>query len=108
MSIKSLSGIVGAYQAQLNRADPASLAANRAGRADRNNPAAAHGKTDSVSLSSDAALRKKALEEANNAPDLRLEKMETIRQSLEDNSYIIDNKKIAAKIIAEESFLLEN
>ena len=53
-------------------------------------------------VSFDGVLRTAALTTAMRASDVRQEKVDAIRESLDDGTYVIDNHKIAAKLVQDE------
>jgi negative regulator of flagellin synthesis FlgM len=100
----SIHRLVGAYQqAQVDKPDVA--------RAQRARPAEASGLDgrssggDRVDVSFDAVLRTAAMSTAMSAPDVRQEKIDAIRQSLDDGVYVIDNHKIATRLVLEDPAL---
>ena len=104
MSIKGLDGSLGAYQAQMNRAHTA--AAQRTPDAGGKPPQTA-GSTpaqtsDKVNVSFDGVLRTTALSTAMNAADVRQEKVDAVRESLDNGTYVIDSRKIATKLVQDE------
>ena len=101
MNINGLSGSLGAYQAQLNQANKAETGqAREAGSPRTQNTAARTG--DRISVSAGAALWTSAFSTAMSAADVRHEKVENIKQSLENGTYTIDNRKIATKLVQDE------
>lgn len=70
----------------------------------RNNMAQESAKAaDSVNVSQEALLITEALRGAQNAPDLRAEKIEALRAKIASGEYQIDNKVLAANILREEA-----
>lgn len=61
---------------------------------------------DRVVLSSEAKLRGTALQTAKNAPDVRREKIERLKQQVKDGTYMPDTKKAAANLIRDDLELL--
>ena len=108
--INGIDGSFGVYQAQMNRSNQAGTQ-RAADVNDAKAPASAarqgRKNKDTVSVSFDGALRTAALSTAMNTGDVRQEKVEAIRDSLDNGTYVIDNRKIAEKIVQEESALFE-
>ena len=61
---------------------------------------------DRVVLSSEARLRGAALQTAKEAPDVRREKVEKLKQQVKDGTYRPDVKKAAANLIRDDLDLL--
>lgn len=61
---------------------------------------------DRVALSSEAKLRGAALQTAKEAPDVRQEKVDRLKQQVRDGSYKPDLKKAAANLIRDDLDLL--
>lgn len=61
---------------------------------------------DRVVLSSEARLRGAALQTAKEAPDVRREKVEKLKQQVKDGTYKPDVKKAAANLIRDDLDLL--
>ncbi|QGY41606.1 flagellar biosynthesis anti-sigma factor FlgM [Pseudodesulfovibrio cashew] len=61
---------------------------------------------DKVVLSSEARLRGTALQTAKDAPDVRREKVERLKQQVQDGTYKPDVKKAAANLIRDDLDLL--
>ncbi|MDD3312318.1 flagellar biosynthesis anti-sigma factor FlgM [Pseudodesulfovibrio sp.] len=61
---------------------------------------------DRVVLSSEARLRGAALQTANEAPDVRREKVDRLKQQVKDGTYQPDLKKAAANLIRDDLDLL--
>ncbi|WP_419787610.1 flagellar biosynthesis anti-sigma factor FlgM [Pseudodesulfovibrio sp.] len=57
---------------------------------------------DRVVLSSEARLRGAALQGANEAPDVRREKVDRLKQQVKDGTYKPDLKKAAANMIRDD------
>lgn len=102
MNINGLGGSLGAYQAQMDRskADAARSAAQTAAKS--TSSAGAQSAGDKVNVSFDGMLRTSAFATAMRTPDVRQEKVDAIRQSIDDGSYVIDNHKIATKLVQDE------
>lgn len=64
--------------------------------------AADDGKSDVVSVSRNARLMTLAKSEAQNAPDVRSEKIAALRNQLENGTYMPDSKRIAMALVREE------
>ncbi|MBG0790901.1 MAG: flagellar biosynthesis anti-sigma factor FlgM [Desulfovibrionaceae bacterium] len=61
---------------------------------------------DSVVLSPEARLRGTALTAANEAPDIRREKVDELKRKVQDGTYKPDLKKAAANLIRDDLDLL--
>jgi len=57
------------------------------------------GVSDRVQVADATALREKAKIMLADMPDVRLERIEEIRDALEQGQYEVDNRKVAARII---------
>ncbi len=99
MNIKGLNGSLGAYQAQMNRTGKADVGRAQAG-SERSQTTGQAG--DRISVSPDAALRTSAFSTAMSAADVRQEKVDSIKQSLDNGTYTIDSRKIATKLVLDE------
>lgn len=105
MSIKGIDGSLGAYQAQMNRTNQANT--QRAANANDVKAPASSGASqsqakDTINVSFDGVLRTTALSTAMNTGDVRQEKVDAIRESLDNGTYVIDNRKIATKLVQDE------
>ena len=60
---------------------------------------------DRISLSPEAMLRTAAHSAATQAPDVRQEKVDAIKERIAAGEYSVDSKKIAEKLLADESAL---
>lgn len=100
MEIKNYLKQLDPYRAQLEKTEspPAKTRKEKAREA-----APASG--DRVSLSTEAKLRTEAYSTALSAPDVRHEKVQAIKERVDAGEYQIDTRKVAAKILAEESDL---
>jgi negative regulator of flagellin synthesis FlgM len=58
-------------------------------------------KTAEVEISENARLMKQAHELARNAPDIRENRVASLRQKIRDGSYSVDSGALAERIIAE-------
>ena len=101
MEIRNLLKGVDPYQAKLEKAERDS------GRAGRSSAGSASSKGDRVSVSNTARLHTEAMRAANEAPDVRREKVEALKAKVEAGEYTIDPHKVAAKIIEEERELFQ-
>lgn len=104
MGIKGINGQFGAYQAQLSRQSQASVqrAPDAAAQPQAAAPATAQAAGDRINVSFDGVLRTVALSSAMNAGDVRQEKVDAIRASLDNGTYTIDSRKIATKLVQDE------
>ena len=110
MSIKGIiDGTLSAYQAQINRTSQANAqrASNardpKASAANQSQPA-----KDTVDVSFAGALRTVAFSTATSTGDVRQEKVDAIRESLDNGTYEIDSQKIALKLLQDESDIFGN
>ena len=105
MNINGLNGSLGAYQAQMNRTNQANAQRTQETGNDATqsaNAAKPQQTGDKVEMSPNAVLRTTALTTAMKTPDVRQEKVDSIKQSLDNGSYTIDNRKIATKLVQDE------
>ncbi|MBS5049258.1 MAG: flagellar biosynthesis anti-sigma factor FlgM [Desulfovibrionaceae bacterium] len=69
-------------------------------------PASARGaasvKTDTVSVSDEAVLRTEAYRTAMNAPDIREDKVNAMRDQIANGTYTVNAHRIAANMLGEE------
>lgn len=63
-------------------------------------------KSDKVTLSPEGALHTEAYRSAMNAPEIRQDKVDAIKDQISNGTYVIDSAKIAAGLINQESLLL--
>lgn len=105
MEIKnSLLKQVDPYRAKLDSNESAATQrARTAGGQEGNAPSAAKG--DRVTLSSSALLHTAAHGAAGNAPEVRQEKVDAIKERIAAGEYHIDAKKIAEKLVRSEALL---
>ncbi len=61
---------------------------------------------DTVSLSDEAKLLASALQEAQNTPEIRQEKVASLKEQIENNTYQANPKAIATKMVDEGFGLL--
>ena len=102
MVIKNVAGELNPYaQKRIDGQRPADLA-QRAQDSSKNPSSNA----DRVALSSEARLRGAALQSANEAPDVRREKIDRLKQQVKDGSYQPDLKKAAANLVRDDLSLL--
>ena len=89
------------YQKALEKTEhsPSSAARNAKG----NQAPAPHG--DRISLSSGARLYTQAFSSALAAPDVRQEKVDTLKTQVEDGSYVVNSRHVAQKLLQEEKEL---
>ena len=106
MNIKGIiDGSLSVYQAQMNRtnqagtqrAADAGVAKTPSAATNQNQPA-----KDTANVSFEGVLRTVALSTAMNTGDVRPEKVEAIRETLDNGTYVIDSRKIAAKLVKDE------
>lgn len=69
-------------------------------------PATTHGtaapQTDTVSVSDEALLRTEAYRTAMNAPDMREDKVNSIKEQVDNGTYSINSRRIAANLLGME------
>jgi negative regulator of flagellin synthesis FlgM len=63
---------------------------------------------DTVTVSQDALLLTEARRTAQNAPDVRSEKVEALRTQVANGTYQIDSNRIAASLVQEEPGLFQS
>lgn len=63
---------------------------------------------DRVSVSQDGLLRTEALRVAIAAPDLRQEKIDSLRQRLASGEYRVDSRDVAEKLLRSETGFLSS
>lgn len=90
---------------------PANISRNDAalarGRAERGAPSAPAQPSagDRVSVSHDAMLLAEGMRVAQNSPDIRSDKVESLRQSIANGTYSIDNRRLAYRLAQDEAAL---
>lgn len=101
MSINSINNM-GSYRAQMDAATTAR--AKDAGASPRTAGVTAGQQApgDRISVSTDAILRTEAYRVASNSPDVRQEKINSIKERIASGNYQIDNKRIASKLVQSE------
>ena len=62
---------------------------------------------DTVTVSQDALLLTEARRTAQNAPDVRAEKVEALRTQVSNGTYKVDSNRIAASLVREEPGLFQ-
>ena len=100
MDIQQLTNAVDAYGGNVSGAT--GDAAQRRGRA---NGAGATPRGDTVQVSQDGQLLSVARKAAQEAPDVRAEKVARLRAQVADGTYARDSRLIAAALVREESAL---
>jgi negative regulator of flagellin synthesis FlgM len=63
-------------------------------------------RSDSVRISDEARLYNRALRAAQDSPDVRQAKVNSIRELVETGEYVVDSRKTAAKIVEEDLDLI--
>ncbi len=103
MDIKTITGFKQPYgQSRVGRGEAGETAgAARGGKTD----AGAASGADRVTLSGDAKLVSQAAREANEAPEVRTEKVAALKAQVAAGTYQPDSKKIAEKLLTMESDL---
>ena len=100
MDIKSLNNqMINGYRPQMERTEDAALKAAKAGLA---RPG---GEGDTLRLSDEAKLHTAARSAAMQADDMRQERVDALKTAVADGTYLIDNEKIATKLLQEEADL---
>lgn len=99
MSINSINNM-GSYRAQME-ATSATRAKDTGGAPKTTTPP----QGDRISVSPDAMLRTEAYKVASNAPDVRQEKVNSLRERVASGTYQIDNRRIASKLVQSEMAL---
>jgi negative regulator of flagellin synthesis FlgM len=87
------------YRPQAERAEDA------AAKAEKARDARSGGGGDTLRLSHEAKLHTTARSAAMQADDMRQERVDALKAQVADGTYIIDNEKIAAKLLQEEADL---
>ncbi|MCL1939992.1 MAG: flagellar biosynthesis anti-sigma factor FlgM [Desulfovibrionaceae bacterium] len=90
------------YRAKVETKEAVDAAAGRAKNAAQN-PVAAQG--DRVSLSASARLHTTAHAEAANAPEVRREMVDALKQRVDSGEYTVDSGKVAEKLVQSEALL---
>ncbi|MDR0827898.1 MAG: flagellar biosynthesis anti-sigma factor FlgM [Desulfovibrio sp.] len=91
------------YRAQLDSAkDSARIGDAKSGAPA---PVASTPGGDRVSLSQAARLHTLAYTEAGNAPEIRQEKVDGLKERVSNGSYVVDSKKVAEKLVQSEALL---
>lgn len=104
MEIKnSLLKGVDPYKATLD-ANKAEAAKARAGQAESQQAAPAQG-GDKVSLSSEARLHTVARQVASQAPEVRQEKVDSLKERVTAGDYTVDSRKVAEKLLEGDAML---
>ncbi|WP_319466162.1 flagellar biosynthesis anti-sigma factor FlgM [uncultured Pseudodesulfovibrio sp.] len=102
MVIKNIVGDMNPYaKKKIGEQRPAEQAQKAA-----QSPKTAGESADRVVLSSEARLRGAALQTAKDAPDVRREKVDRLKQQVKDGTYKPDVKKAAANLIRDDLNLL--
>lgn len=99
MSINSINNL-GTYRAQMDAAN--SVRNKDGGTQKAASPTQAQATGDRISVSADAMLRTEAYKVASNTPDIRQEKINSLKERIATGSYQIDNKRIASKLVMSE------
>lgn len=101
MEIRSILNPLGAYQSKLDQAENAAKA-EPGRKTGRHASGAATSQSDTISLSPESRLRTEALATAARAPEIRQDKVDALKASVESGEYAPDSRQIAAKLLAEE------
>jgi negative regulator of flagellin synthesis FlgM len=89
------------YRAGLDK----TAAARRAAQAGPQNAAEVRG--DVVTVSSEAVLLTEAYRAAGSAPDIRQEKVNSVKERIASGNYAPDSRAIARKLLESEAFLAD-
>ena len=90
------------FQKALEKTENAPNAAGRAGKTKEADPEV---RGDRVSLSNDARLRTQAFSAAQAAPDVRQERVDALKAQVDNGTYVVDSRKVAAKLLQEDAEL---
>jgi negative regulator of flagellin synthesis FlgM len=97
MQIKNLIDGLGPYdKAKLEKAE------SDKAKARRGDKAAGKDAGDKVSLSPEAKLRTEAYKAAQDAPEVRHDKVAAIKAQIASGEYTVDSRKIAEKLVRDE------
>ena len=100
MDIKSVNNqMINGYRPQMERTEDAAAKAAKAG------DARPGGEGDTLRLSDEAKLHTAARSAAMQAGDMRQERVDALKAQVADGAYLIDNERIAAKLLLEEADL---
>ena len=100
MNIKGLNNqAINSYRPQAERTEDAAAKAAKA------RDARPGGEGDTLRLSDEARLLTAARSTAMQADDVRRERVDALKAQVADGTYRIDNEKIAAKLLQEETDL---
>lgn len=102
MDIQQLTSALDAYGGTVAGAGTADATPQR-----RSRTAAAPARGDTVKVSQDGQLLNVAFKAAQEAPDVRAEKVAQLRARIADGTYASDSRKIAAGILREEAALFQ-
>lgn len=102
MEIKTYLRQLDPYRAQLDKSE-AATARKQPGKAAAD---AAGTQGDKVSLSSEGKLRTEAFATALAAPDVRQEKIDSLREQIANGSYQIDVRRISERLLQSEQELI--
>lgn len=97
MEIKTYLKQLDPYRTQLEKAETGKANAARVRTTGTRSPAG-----DRISLSVEGKLRTEAYAAAQAAPDVRQEKVDTLRERVNNGSYTVDSRKVAEKLVKEE------
>lgn len=61
-------------------------------------------KQDQIALSADAKLLAELKNELQKIPDIRHEKVQSLKQAIDKDEYQIDSREVAAKLLQEAAF----
>lgn len=103
MDIQQLTSALDAYGGTVAGAGTADETPQRRSRT----AAAAPARGDTVKVSQDGQLLNVAFKAAQEAPDVRAEKVAQLRARIADGTYASDSRKIAAGILREEAALFQ-
>lgn len=102
MDIQQLTNAMDAYGSNVTGASSDAVQ-----RRNRNNSTTAVAQGDTVQVSQDGQLLNVARMAAQEAPDVRTEKVEQIKAQIADGTYARDSRMIAAGLLREEAALFQ-
>lgn len=98
MEIKTYLKQLDPYRTQLEKAENGKTTARKGG----SQPERTAPQGDRISLSVEGRLRTEAYVAAQAAPDVRQEKVDALRERVNNGSYTIDARKVAEKLVTDE------
>ncbi len=89
---------------QADKTAAAKAATNGGKEVDKTATSASAALREGVEISDSARLMQRAEDVARSAPDVRADRVATLKQSIKDGSYQVDNGSLADRIIEEHLF----